>query len=130
MPEIGTSGLMSGERKRSVAAWPKLPRLSSTLLHPSNRTPAHRSLLRVWKTWRRAAFIKRIARYSMRERIFLTYTNATALPYHGAVVAHHVVLNYIDANDKHYTLEGVPERKFNHNVEKMIAFSLEEGRPG
>jgi hypothetical protein len=34
MPEIGTSGLMSGERKRSVAAWPKLPRLSSTL-------PAH-----------------------------------------------------------------------------------------
>ena len=32
MPEIGTSGLMSGERKRSVAAWPKLPRLSSTLL--------------------------------------------------------------------------------------------------
>ena len=27
--------LMSGERKRSVAAWPKLPRLSSTLLaHP------------------------------------------------------------------------------------------------
>jgi hypothetical protein len=35
MPEIGTSGLMSGERKRSVAAWPKLPRLSSTLrAHP------------------------------------------------------------------------------------------------
>lgn len=32
MPEIGTSGLMSGERKRSVAEWPKLPRLSSTLL--------------------------------------------------------------------------------------------------
>ena len=31
MPENGTSGLMSGERKRSVAAWPKLPRLSSTL---------------------------------------------------------------------------------------------------
>ena len=25
------SGSMSGERKRSVAAWPKLPRLSSTL---------------------------------------------------------------------------------------------------
>ena len=35
MPETGTSGLMSGERKRNVAAWPKLPRLSSTLLaHP------------------------------------------------------------------------------------------------
>src|SRR5687768_9805791 len=35
MPEIGTSGLMSGERKRDVAAWPKSPRLSSTLLAPS-----------------------------------------------------------------------------------------------
>jgi hypothetical protein len=65
----------------------------------------------------------------MRERIFLTYTNATAVPYQGAVYAHHVVLNYIDANGKHHTLEGVPERKFNHNVEKLIAFSLEEGRP-
>jgi hypothetical protein len=31
MPEIGTSGSMSGDRKRSVAAWPKLPRPSSTL---------------------------------------------------------------------------------------------------
>ncbi|MEH2557670.1 hypothetical protein V1286_005199 [Bradyrhizobium algeriense] len=35
MPEIGTSGLMSGERKRDVAEWPKSPRLSSTLLAPS-----------------------------------------------------------------------------------------------
>jgi hypothetical protein len=32
MPEIGTSGLMSEDRKRSVATWPKPPRLSSTLL--------------------------------------------------------------------------------------------------
>ncbi len=32
MPEIGTSGSMSGDEKRSVAAWPKLPRSSSTLL--------------------------------------------------------------------------------------------------
>jgi hypothetical protein len=31
MPEIGTSGSMSGEGKRSVAEWPKLPRPSSTL---------------------------------------------------------------------------------------------------
>ena len=31
MPQLGLSGSMSGERKRSVAAWPKLPRLSSTL---------------------------------------------------------------------------------------------------
>jgi hypothetical protein len=31
MPEIGTSGLMSGDGKRGVAEWPKLPRPSSTL---------------------------------------------------------------------------------------------------
>src|SRR5664280_2805049 len=31
MREICLSGSMSGERKRSVAEWPKLPRLSSTL---------------------------------------------------------------------------------------------------
>jgi hypothetical protein len=32
MREICMSGLMSGEGKRSVAAWPKPPRPSSTLL--------------------------------------------------------------------------------------------------
>jgi hypothetical protein len=31
MPEIGTLRSMSGDGKRGVAAWPKLPRLSSTL---------------------------------------------------------------------------------------------------
>src|SRR5262245_8660876 len=31
MPEIGTFSLMSGDGKRAVAAWPKLPRPSSTL---------------------------------------------------------------------------------------------------
>ena len=31
MPEIGTSGSMSGGGKRSLAEWPKLPRPSSTL---------------------------------------------------------------------------------------------------
>jgi hypothetical protein len=36
MPEIGTSGSMSGDGKRSVAAWPKLPRPSSTL--PNRRS--------------------------------------------------------------------------------------------
>jgi len=33
MPEIGTSGSMSGDGKRGVAEWPKLPRPSSTLPH-------------------------------------------------------------------------------------------------
>jgi hypothetical protein len=31
MPEIGTSGSMSGDGKRGAAEWPKLPRPSSTL---------------------------------------------------------------------------------------------------
>jgi hypothetical protein len=64
----------------------------------------------------------------MRERIFLTYTNASALPYHGAVLGHHVVLNYIDSNGVHHTLEGVPERKFNRNAEKFLAYLGEEWR--
>jgi hypothetical protein len=38
MQEIRTSGSMSGDGKRSVAAWPKLPRPSSTL--PSRRFAA------------------------------------------------------------------------------------------
>jgi hypothetical protein len=32
MPEIGPSGLMSGDGKRSMATWLKQPRPSSTLL--------------------------------------------------------------------------------------------------
>src|SRR5215211_3163238 len=39
MPEIGTSGSMSGDGKRSDAEWPKLPRPSSTL--PSRRNGQH-----------------------------------------------------------------------------------------
>ena len=40
MREIRTSGSMSGDGKRSVAAWPKLPRPSSTL--PPRRIAAVR----------------------------------------------------------------------------------------
>jgi hypothetical protein len=40
MPEIGTSGSMSGDGKRGVAEWPKLPRPSSTLPAPAFRYPA------------------------------------------------------------------------------------------
>src|SRR5262245_9373383 len=55
MPEIGTSGSMSGDGKRSVAAWPKLPRPSSTLpeigphfqvIERIDNTPADFSILR------------------------------------------------------------------------------------
>jgi len=40
MLEIGTSGLMSGEGKRGVAVWPKLPRLSSTLPEGARQAPS------------------------------------------------------------------------------------------
>jgi hypothetical protein len=37
MPQLGTSGSMSGDGKRSVAEWPKLPRPSSTLPKRTSR---------------------------------------------------------------------------------------------
>jgi hypothetical protein len=62
----------------------------------------------------------------MPERIFLTYTNATAVPYDGSVLGHHIVLNYIDSDGVHHTLQGVPEHKFEHNIDKLGAFAREE----
>jgi hypothetical protein len=62
----------------------------------------------------------------MSERIFLTYTNATAVPYQGSELGHHIVLNYIDGNGDHYTLQGVPEHRFEHNIDKLGAFVREE----
>lgn len=62
----------------------------------------------------------------MSERIFLAYTNATAVPYQGSVLGHHAVINYIDSNGKHHTLQGVPEHKFERNLGKLLAFSGEE----
>ena len=46
MPEIGTSGSMSGDGKRGVAEWPKLPRPSSTL--PSRHFAATQHFGRFW----------------------------------------------------------------------------------
>ena len=69
---------------------------------------------------------KKLWVYEMSERIFLTYTNASSIPYQGSVLGHHIVLNYIDSNGKHYTLQGMPERKFDHNADKLIAFLQEE----
>jgi hypothetical protein len=60
------------------------------------------------------------------ERIFLTYTNATSVPYQGSILAHHIVLNYIDSEGMHYTLQGMPEHKFEHNAPKLTAFLREE----
>jgi hypothetical protein len=62
----------------------------------------------------------------MSEKIFLTYTNATAVPYQGAVLGRHIVLNYIDSNGFHHTLQGIPEHAFHHNIDKLGAFLREE----
>jgi hypothetical protein len=62
----------------------------------------------------------------MSEKIFLTYTNATAVPYQGTELGHHIVLNYIDSNGAHHTLQGVPEHRFDHNIDKLGAFIREE----
>jgi hypothetical protein len=47
MPEIGTSGSMSEDGKRSVAEWPKPPHLSSTLPKLTCRNVRCRSALEV-----------------------------------------------------------------------------------
>ena len=61
----------------------------------------------------------------MPERIFMTYTNATAIPYQGSTLGHHIVLNYIDVNGEHYTLQGVPENPLQHNIDKLAGFFQE-----
>ena len=53
MREIRTSGSMSGDGKRSVAAWPKLPRPSSTL---PTRTGANERHVRT--RWKRKCELK------------------------------------------------------------------------
>jgi hypothetical protein len=63
----------------------------------------------------------------MPEKIFLTYTNATAVPYQGSVLGHHIVLNYIDSAGAHQTLQGAPEHGFDHNIDKLLAFLRAEG---
>jgi hypothetical protein len=62
----------------------------------------------------------------MPEKIFLTYTNATAVPYQGSTLGHNTVLNYIDADGIHHTLQGVPENTFHRNFDKLGAFFREE----
>ncbi|HKG99211.1 MAG TPA: hypothetical protein VKB08_00615 [Bradyrhizobium sp.] len=62
----------------------------------------------------------------MSEKIFLTYTNATSVPFQGSVLGRHVVLNYIDSNGDHHILQAVPAHKFEHNIPKALAFVREE----
>jgi hypothetical protein len=65
----------------------------------------------------------------MPERIFLTYTNASAVPYQGSTIGHHIVLNYVDSNGEHHTLQGMPERPYRRNVGKLGAFIVDSVRP-
>jgi hypothetical protein len=62
----------------------------------------------------------------MSERIYLTYTTATAAGANGIVLGSHTVLNYIDSNGLHHTLEAQPEVKFTNSIEKAKAFIAEE----
>src|SRR5262245_28398154 len=65
----------------------------------------------------------------MPERIFLTFTNATAVPYQGSTIGHHIVLNYIDSNGIHHMLQGKPEEKYTRNANKAGAFIADVVRP-
>ena len=65
----------------------------------------------------------------MPERIFLTYTNASAVPYQGSTIGHHIVLNYVDLNGNHHTLQGMPEHPHRRNVRKVGAFIADGVRP-
>ena len=60
----------------------------------------------------------------MSEKIFLTYTNATSVPYQGSVLGRHVVLNYIDSHGDHQILQGFPQQKFGHNLDKGALLPL------
>jgi hypothetical protein len=65
----------------------------------------------------------------MPEKIFLTYTIATAVPYQGSTIGHHIVLNYVDSDGKRHTLQGMPERPHRRNVGKLGAFIADGVRP-
>jgi hypothetical protein len=52
MPEIGTSGSMSGDGKRGVAEWRKLPRPSSTLPLRRGQVLELSVAIRVLRTWK------------------------------------------------------------------------------
>lgn len=43
-----------------------------------------------------------------RERIFVTYSIASAVGANGPILGHHAILNYIDKHGDHYVIEGEP----------------------
>jgi RTX calcium-binding nonapeptide repeat (4 copies) len=62
----------------------------------------------------------------MSEQIYMTYTTASATNANGIVLGSHIVLNYIDSNGLHHTLQAGPEVKFSDTLEKGKAFIAEE----
>src|ERR1035437_6670381 len=72
MPEIGSSGFMSGGGERSGAEWPKLPRPSSTLPRRTWRAP-EQCLKRAlsWRQLHRAGQIARAKSSSARSCMYL-----------------------------------------------------------
>jgi hypothetical protein len=84
MPEIGTSGSMSEDGKRSVAKWPKLPRLSSTLPNAKSRAAASRlattALALLWPMAQRVVAAS-TARSTMCLRIIERFSKETVSPF-------------------------------------------------
>ena len=88
MPEIGTSGSMSGDGKRGAAEWPKLPRPSSTLPRRPDWSRLHHSFAHVVTLNPRAAMCSssRVLRPLMNARQLFVGTNKVS----GSIQNRHV----------------------------------------
>ena len=117
MREIRTSGLMSGEGKRSVAAWPKPPRPSSTLLRRQKNDAADA-----------AGICEAVTRPSMRFVGVRTLENQAALMHHKAremLVAQRTQL--INALRGHLAEIGVIAAQGPKNARELARVILAEG---
>ncbi|MFS2039976.1 hypothetical protein [Agrobacterium tumefaciens] len=67
-----------------------------------------------------------------KERIFTTYSNATASPKseqlfgEKLILGHHKAINYIDKNGKRFVIEGTPEHRSEQSFGKALRFLNEE----
>src|ERR1700732_573369 len=117
MREIRTSGLMSGEGKRSGAAWPKPPRPSSTLLRRQKNDAADA-----------AGICEAVTRPSMRFVGVRTLENQAALMHHKAremLVAQRTQL--INALRGHLAEIGVIAAQGPKNARELAGVVMAEG---
>src|SRR6202048_5089100 len=117
MPEVGMSGLRSGEGKRSVAAWPKPPRSSSTLLRRQKNDAADA-----------AGICEAVTRPSMRFVGVRTLESQAALMHHKAremLVAQRTQL--INALRGHLAEIGVIAAQGPKNARELAGVVLAEG---